>query len=58
VSQDEIRSAFRGWWDVESIEETRFRAIDDPQTPRFSPGGPRAYLITIRRNQESSPISP
>jgi SAM-dependent methyltransferase len=55
VSQEEIRSAFRQWWDVESIRETRFRAIDDPQAPRFSPGGPKAYLITVSRNQEPAP---
>jgi SAM-dependent methyltransferase len=58
VSQDEIRSAFREWWDVESIEETRFRALDNPQAPRFSPGGPRAYLITARRIQEPGPTLP
>jgi hypothetical protein len=58
VSQDEIRSTFREWWDVESIEETRFRAIGDPQAPRFSPGGPRAYLIAARRNQEPAPTVP
>jgi SAM-dependent methyltransferase len=58
VSREEIRLAFRDWWDVESIEETRFRALDDPQAPRFSPGGPRAYLITVRRNQEPSPDVP
>ena len=55
VSREEIHSAFREWWDVESIEETRFRAIDDPASPRFSPGGPRAYLITVRRNQVPAP---
>jgi SAM-dependent methyltransferase len=58
VSQDEIRSAFREWWDVESIQETRFRAIDNADAPRFSPGGPRAYLITVRRNQEPAPTFP
>jgi ubiquinone/menaquinone biosynthesis C-methylase UbiE len=55
VSRDEIRSAFREWWEVESIEQTRFRAIDDPQAPRFSPGGPKAYLITIRRTAAPAP---
>ena len=58
VSREEIHSAFREWWDVESIQETRFRAIDDPQAPRFSPGGPRAYLITIRRNRAPAPAIP
>jgi SAM-dependent methyltransferase len=58
VSQQEIRSAFRQWWDIESIQETRFRANDDPQAPRFSPGGPKAYLITLRRNQEPNPTIP
>jgi SAM-dependent methyltransferase len=58
VSRDEIHSSFREWWDVESIQETRFQALDNPQAPRFSPGGPRAYLITARRNQEPNPAIP
>jgi hypothetical protein len=58
VTQDEIRSSFGHWWDVESIRETQFKAIDNTDPPRFSPGGPRAYLITVRRNQEPSPAVP
>lgn len=58
VSREEIVAAFREWWEVESIAETRFRAIDDPETPRFSPGGPRAYLITIRRTADPAPSIP
>ena len=58
VSQEEIRAAFREWWVVESILETRFKAIDNPGAPRFTPGGPQAYLITVRRNQESAPTFP
>jgi len=58
VSREEIGSAFREWWDVDSIQETRFRALDDPQAPRFSPGGPKAYLITVRRTQEPAPTAP
>jgi SAM-dependent methyltransferase len=57
VSQEEIRSAFREWWDVESIQETRFKALDSADAPRFSPGGPKAYLITVRRNQQPAPIT-
>jgi SAM-dependent methyltransferase len=57
VSQEEIRSAFRESWDVESIHETRFKALDNPDAPRFSPGGPKAYLVTVRRNQAPSPTS-
>jgi SAM-dependent methyltransferase len=55
VSREEIHSAFRDWWDVESIEETRFRVNEDPESPRFSPGGPKAYVIAARRNQEPAP---
>lgn len=58
VSREEIRSAFREWWDVESIEETRFQAIDDPQALRFSPGGPRAYIARLRRNDAPNPTVP
>jgi SAM-dependent methyltransferase len=58
VTQEEIRAAFREWWDVESIQETRFKAIDNVDAPRFTPGGPRAYRITVRRNQEPAPTFP
>jgi SAM-dependent methyltransferase len=58
VSREEIGSAFGEWWDVASIEETRFRAIDAPEAPRFSPGGPRAYLITVQRTGEPAPAAP
>lgn len=49
VSQDELRSAFRDGWEVESIRESRFRTTDHPEAQSFSPGGPRAWLATIRR---------
>ena len=58
VNHEEIRSAFRQWWEVESIRETRFKAIDHAEAPRFSPGGPRAYLIAVRRKQEPGPTRP
>jgi cyclopropane fatty-acyl-phospholipid synthase-like methyltransferase len=49
VTQQEIRDAFRDGWEVESIREARFQTTDHPEARTFSPGGPRAWLATIRR---------
>jgi len=49
ITQAEIRDAFRDGWTVESIQETRFKTTDHPEAQTFTPGGPLAYLATIRR---------
>ncbi len=49
ISQQEIRDAFHGGWKVQQIEAIRFDAISRPDGPKFSPGGPKAWLATIER---------
>jgi SAM-dependent methyltransferase len=49
VSQQEIRDAFHDGWIVKQIEPIHFDSISRPDGPRFSPGGPKAWLATIER---------
>jgi cyclopropane fatty-acyl-phospholipid synthase-like methyltransferase len=49
VTQQEIRDAFRDGWQVEAIRESSFTTADYPDAPRFSPGGPQAWLATLVR---------
>ncbi len=49
ISQQEIRDAFRKGWKVQSIEPVCFDAIPPKDGPRFSPGGPKAWLARIER---------
>ena len=49
VSQQEIRDAFHNGWQVQQIEPIRFVSLPMPEGPRFSPGGPKAWLATIER---------
>ena len=49
VTQQEIRDAFRDGWQVAEIREARFQTSDHPVALTFSPGGPKAWLATIRR---------
>ncbi len=49
VTQAELRDAFRDGWAVETIRASRFQTVDGPGQPRFSPGGPKAWLATIVR---------
>lgn len=49
VTEAEIRDAFRDGWTVESIEPSRFKTTDHPEAQTFTPGGPHAWLATIRR---------
>ena len=53
VSQQEIRDAFRDGWDVRHIEPIRFEAVPPPDGPKFTPGGPRAWLATVERAPSS-----
>ena len=50
VTQDEIRDAFGDGWQVVAIREARFQTTDHPEALTFSPGGPKAWLATIARN--------
>ena len=49
ISQQEIRDVFHDGWKVQQIESTRFDSIPRPDGPKFSPGGPKAWLATIER---------
>jgi len=49
ITQAEFHDAFRDGWTVESIQESRFKTTDGPEAQTFTPGGPRAWLATIRR---------
>lgn len=49
VSQQEIRESFHEGWEVQRIELTRFEALERPDGPSFSPGGPKAWLATLER---------
>lgn len=49
VKRGEIRAAFNRGWTVENIAEDRFDVRQTPGGPTFSPGGPRSWLVTVRR---------
>jgi cyclopropane fatty-acyl-phospholipid synthase-like methyltransferase len=49
VTQQEIRDAFRDGWQVTKIREARFQVADHVDARTFSPGGPKAWLATIKR---------
>jgi cyclopropane fatty-acyl-phospholipid synthase-like methyltransferase len=50
ISRQEIRDSFRDGWTVQRVEPTRFEAQALPDGPKFSPGGPKAWLATIERS--------
>lgn len=50
VSQREIQDSFKAGWTIQLIHPTRFETAQHPDGPVFSPGGPKAWLATIRRN--------
>lgn len=54
VSKQELRDAFAVGWEVVRIDEARFQTNDTPETRTFTPGGPRGWLATMRR-QVSTP---
>jgi len=51
ITQDEIRDAFRDGWEVAGIRAARFQTTDHPEALTFTPGGPIAWLATIRRTE-------
>jgi len=58
VAQPEIRAAFHDCWEVEGIREARFKTADFAGAPQFSPGGPKAWLVTVRRTPQACPNTP
>jgi 2-polyprenyl-3-methyl-5-hydroxy-6-metoxy-1,4-benzoquinol methylase len=49
VSAAEIQAAFRVGWEVESIAPAVFEVVPGIPGAEFSPGGARAWFVTIRR---------
>src|SRR5262249_16578031 len=49
VSRKEIEDAFAGGWVVESVEPTRFEVRPNLNEISFSPGGPKAWFVVVRR---------
>lgn len=53
VTQAELRGAFSSGWTVESIRAVRFEVVPDLQNFTFSPGGPKSWFATIRRDPQA-----
>jgi SAM-dependent methyltransferase len=51
VSRDEIKTAFADGWVVEEVEPTQFEVRPDLKEISFSPGGPHAWFVVIRRSE-------
>jgi cyclopropane fatty-acyl-phospholipid synthase-like methyltransferase len=49
VSKQELHEAFASGWKIESIEPSRFETRPDLKDFTFSPGGPKTWFATIRR---------
>ena len=49
ITQKEIRDSFHDGWKVQQIESIHFESIPRPDGPKFSQGGPKAWLATIER---------
>jgi SAM-dependent methyltransferase len=49
VSKQELHEAFASGWKIESIESSRFETRPDLKDFTFSPGGPKTWFATIRR---------
>ena len=49
ISQQGIRDSFQDGWTIKGIEATQFEAVQRPDGPEHSPGGPKAWLATIER---------
>jgi cyclopropane fatty-acyl-phospholipid synthase-like methyltransferase len=49
VSQQEIRDSFHDGWQVRDVKPIRFESNIPPDGPKFSPGGPKAWLATVER---------
>jgi SAM-dependent methyltransferase len=57
VSRQEIEHAFAEGWIVESIEPSRFEVRSDLKDITFSPGGPRAWFVVVRREKASKTVT-
>jgi ubiquinone/menaquinone biosynthesis C-methylase UbiE len=55
ITQEEIREAFRDGWEVGAIRSSQFTTASYPGAPQFSPGGAKAWAVTVRRTQDPNP---
>ena len=49
MSKKELYDAFANGWTVESIQPSRFEVRPDLKDFTFSEGGPKAWLVVVRR---------
>jgi SAM-dependent methyltransferase len=49
VSRQEIEETFADGWTFETIEAIRFEIRSDLKELRFSPGGPKAWLVVVAK---------
>jgi SAM-dependent methyltransferase len=49
ITEAEIRTTFLSGWAIRQIKATRFEATNLPEGIHFSPGGPKAWLVTVER---------
>jgi hypothetical protein len=47
--QRDLQEAFAQGWRIESIEPVQLAVRPDLEGMRFSPGGPKAWFATVRR---------
>jgi ubiquinone/menaquinone biosynthesis C-methylase UbiE len=47
VTQQEIIDSFRDGWALKAMRDSTFETANYPGAPQFSPGGPKAWLVTI-----------
>lgn len=53
VSQKEIRDTFAHGWQIERIEQSHYEVRPDPNDPSFARGGPKAWLVVVRKVGET-----
>jgi SAM-dependent methyltransferase len=58
VSRAEIDQTFRDGWEVEDVHGVTIENVIDPDMPRFTPGGPRAWLATVLRKPVAAASRP
>ncbi|MHB1424465.1 MAG: class I SAM-dependent methyltransferase [Gemmataceae bacterium] len=49
VSKAELHDAFAEGWNIESVEPTRYEVRPDLKDLAFSEGGPKAWVVVVRR---------
>jgi hypothetical protein len=49
VPRQEIEGTFTDGWVIESVETSRFEVRPDPKEPGDGEGGPKAWIVVVRR---------